>query len=695
MPPYATQGVKLTTTAEARQGPDPARPYFRRRPMLPIPLEGDLELVRQHRAGLHPSFRFHNHSPGFEVLPNGDTLLVIYSSNWEYEPEVSLIAARLRFGAEQWDMPCPFMDTPGANDHAPLLWSEGNTLRLFWGNPQEEGRFPFQYLTSTDQGATWSAVNYPHITGPLGPNLERPQPINTMVRDKAGTLYLAVDAGGGGPLGSQSMLWATDDEGATWHDTLGRTFGRHTTFVLKQDGSILGLGGKNSGIEGFMPRAISRDGGRTYAMSKTPFSQLSSGQRPSVLRLASGRLFMAGDFYPSKNAKKAPSIKEDGSYVALSDDDGETWRIKRLPGTWSVQRKAPSVGYSVARQAPNGVIHVITSCNVPGLHYELNEAWILSDATFADDDPEMNRSHATAIAKVAAHRENQPDGSPRVTWSSGLADDGRCSCTGARPGFIPTGRRSARPTTNWASRPAGRPSGRPRAQRSGSGTTAPTARACGGPGGPTARCARSQPGRITGWCRTPTGSTRPVKNGRSSLHEVRCFPDSPHAWGWRNQLPAGAGAHRRKLGGVCRATAGPAGQVQRSEGSQGTANGVLPGGGADRSTGPAGLSAPGPEGEGRLCDRWRASDRGCQRAVTEIVPSMVAISTPGPFANDFLEAVQAALKQWRFSPARIEHVESVQTPQVTYDRVASTEKLEAHFDLSFTFTASGGVRQGK
>lgn len=441
VPPYVTQGVKLTTAADAAHGPDPAKPYLRRRPLLPMPLEGPINYVKEHRAGLHPSFRHHNHSPGFEVLPNGDALLVIYSSDWEYEPEVSLIAARLRFGADRWDMPCPFVDTPGANDHAPLLWNEGGTLRLFWGNPYAEGHFPFQYLVSNDQGATWSAVNYPRITGPLGKDLERPQPINTMLRDGAGTLYLAVDAGGGGPLGSQSMLWATSDGGATWHDTLGRTFGRHTTFVLKRDGSILGLGGKNTGIGNFMPSAASTDGGKTYQMGKTPFSQLSSGQRPCIIRLASGRLFMCGDYYPSKRAQKPASIKEDGSYVALSDDDGATWRIKRLPGTFSVQRGKPSLGYTVARQAPNGVIHLITSCNEPGLHYELNEAWILSDTVGADDDQAMNRSHASAVTQVQAHRENYADGTPRVTWSSGLADDGRVLLQGRETWFYPDGRK--------------------------------------------------------------------------------------------------------------------------------------------------------------------------------------------------------------------------------------------------------------
>lgn len=443
---FVTQGVKSTTAAAAKAGPDPKQPYFRRRPLLPKPLEGTLNYVKEHRAGLHPSFRHHNHSPGFEVLPNGDALLVIYSSDWEYEPEVTLIAARLRQGAEQWDMPSPFIDTPGSNDHAPLLWSENGKLTLYWGNPQIEGYFPFQQISSDDLGATWSAVEYPRITGPLGPDLDRPQPINTMVRDGAGTLYLAADAEGGGPLGSQSMLWATSDGGKTWHDTLGRTFGRHTTFVLKQDGSILGMGGKNSGIDNFMPRAISRDGGKTYAMSKTPFSQVSSGQRPSILRLQSGRLFMCGDYYPSKRAEKPASITEDGSYVALSDDDGETWRIKRLPGNYSEHRKRNSLGYSVAKQAPNGVIHVITSCNHPALHYELNEAWILGDETFADNDPAMNWSRATRVEQVQAQRENFSDGSPRVSWSSGRADDGRVLLHGPETWFYADGKKQREAT---------------------------------------------------------------------------------------------------------------------------------------------------------------------------------------------------------------------------------------------------------
>jgi hypothetical protein len=254
-------------------------------------------------------------------------------------------------------------------------------------------------------------------------------------------MYLAVDAAGGGPLGSQSMLWATADGGATWHDTLGRTAGRHTTFVLRKDGSILGMGGKNTGIDDFMPRAISRDGGRTYAFSKTPFSQLNSGQRPCIIRLASGRLFMAGDYQPSKKTHKPASIQESGSYVALSDDDGETWRIKRLPGAFSAHRNMPSVGYCVARQAPNGNIHLITTLNHPALHFEMNEAWILSDVTLADDDPRLEANTATRVGGVSTHRDAYANGKPRIEWSTTVADDGRVLREGAETWFYADGRK--------------------------------------------------------------------------------------------------------------------------------------------------------------------------------------------------------------------------------------------------------------
>ncbi|MHC4061065.1 MAG: Calx-beta domain-containing protein, partial [Planctomycetota bacterium] len=150
--PFVRQGIKQNTTV-VLQAPNPSDPYFNQRPLLPIPPDNASREVID-AAGLHPSFRGHNHSPGLEVCPNGDVLMIIYTSYSEYEPGVSLMATRLRFGALVWDIPTPIFDFLGANDHAPMLWNDNGTLHFFWGcprlEPENSNPYPFQWISSTD-----------------------------------------------------------------------------------------------------------------------------------------------------------------------------------------------------------------------------------------------------------------------------------------------------------------------------------------------------------------------------------------------------------------------------------------------------------------------------------------------------------------------------------------------------------------
>lgn len=421
-PSYAQQGVKQGAEC-VKQTPDADKPYFRKRYMLPTPLENSKQEIID-AAGFPLSFRGHNHSPGLEVCPNGDVLLIIYTSYREYEPEVSLIASRLRFGAEEWDMPATIFDFPGVNDHAPLIWNDDGTLHFFWGNPRLDNAFPFQWTSSEDNGATWDEVKFPHFTNEIGPHSK--QPINTALRDGSGTMYVSSDAAGG-----TSVLWASPDNGETWYDTVGRSAGRHTTYVLLKDDSILGMGGKRSNIDGFMPKAISSDGGKTWNVSKTPFTAMANNQRPSVVRLQSGRLFFASDFQ-ALDGSQPEGITERGALVALSDDEGETWHIKKLVGAQvhenprtAERMQGGTIGYSAARQAPNGVIHLIATMNNPCLHFEMNEAWILSEDTGEKPDAELMKSTTTSISDVSDFEEKYPGGQVRLAWSAGIGDDGR------------------------------------------------------------------------------------------------------------------------------------------------------------------------------------------------------------------------------------------------------------------------------
>lgn len=438
----ARQGVKPPTPLTA-QAPDPAKPYFRKRYLLPMPLDNSPREAID-AASMHPSFRNHNHSPGLAACDNGDVLLVIYTSYHEYEPEVSLIASRLRCGADQWDMPAPFVDSPGVNDHAPLLWNERGVLRLFWGNPQLAGAFPFNWIESRDSGATWSEEHFPRFTTKTGPFT--PQPINSAVRGADGTIYIPSDA-----KGSTAVLWASRDEGASWCDAGGRSAGRHTTYALLGGGALLGMGGKNSDIDGFMPQAVSADGGKTWEVSKTPFSCLGNNQRPTIQRLKSGRLFFAGDFQSRKN-NSSKTITERGAYAALSSDDGKTWQIKKLPGTQKHEKDAEgspgTLGYAASTQAPNGMIHLVATMTDPCLHYEFNEAWIMAPEAADPGDAALMRSAATGIADVRRFEDKFPTGKPRVAWSAGVGDDGRALLDGVETWFYPDGRKQHEAT--WA-----------------------------------------------------------------------------------------------------------------------------------------------------------------------------------------------------------------------------------------------------
>ena len=356
--PFFQQAVKQDAP-DLKIGPDPATPYYHTRVLFPN-LEGrDMRTVGW-KIGFAPGLGTAYHNSAVQVSNNGDLIAAYYNSpKYEDDPDQTIMTMRLRYGAEDWDMPEPWPDFPDADDAAPVFWNERGKIWFFWGSPRLLGGPPFQFMTSGDNGATWSPVEFANLEGPVGKFT--PQPINSVVRDKNGVIYLPVDG-----AGSTAVLFASRDDGKTWYDTGGRTAGRHTTLVMGKDGSLIGFGGKNSEIDGFMPKAMSRDGGKTYQTSKTQFRPLGSGQRPSIIRLASGRLFFVADLFDKK--KLGPTGA--GAFVALSDDDGATWKTRQLPNI-------VTVGYTTATQAPNGVVHIVTSKNVPAVHIELNEAWVL------------------------------------------------------------------------------------------------------------------------------------------------------------------------------------------------------------------------------------------------------------------------------------------------------------------------------
>ncbi|MBN2133287.1 MAG: SUMF1/EgtB/PvdO family nonheme iron enzyme [Sedimentisphaerales bacterium] len=406
--PFFQTAVKQQAS-DLKSGPDMARPYYHTRPLFPNLGERNMRTVGW-KIGLEPALGAAYHNSAVGVLENGDIVAAYYNTlRYENDPDQTILTMRLRYGCDEWDMPSPWPDFADVADAAPIFWNEHGKLWLFWGAPRLMGGPPFQYIVSTDNGATWGPVHMALPTGPVGPYTA--QPINSVIRDKTGRIFLPTDS-----RGSASVLWESSDEGQTWRDTGGRSGGRHTTFFLSKDGTtIIGFGGKDSSVEGFMPKSVTTDGGKTYTVTKTEFPPLGSGQRPAVTKLASGRLFFVSDSPP----------RNSGSFVALSDDEGQTWHRRVLPDI-------TTVGYATAAQAPNGLIHIVTSKMKPApLHIELNEAWVLSDQPGA--------TYESSLRDVRRFTENYPSGKVKATWSGGLAGDGRFVLDGEQTFYYENG----------------------------------------------------------------------------------------------------------------------------------------------------------------------------------------------------------------------------------------------------------------
>lgn len=481
--PFNMQGVRQEPVYTAA-GPDPAIPWFKKRNLLPIPPDNsDPENISA--SGADPYFQWHNHCPALTVCENGDLLVTFFTAarKDEDEPDVALGSTRLRFGAEQWDMPSAFQDFADVVDASSLGWNDNGRLWMFWGNRHLDSNFPFQWKISDDNGASWSEVKYPVFNEHVGPH--SPQPITMAFRDSEGVIYLSCDG-----LGPTSLLFASKDDGASWFDTGGRTYGRHSAFIPLKDGSIAAYGGKHSVIDGYMPLSISTDQGKSWTHSASPFPALGGNQRPAILRLKSGRLFFTCDLQRT-DGYQSPGFTERGSLVALSDDDGKTWQMKKLAGGQEHEAKdhrlglqGSTLGYVDARQAPNGLIHLVTSMTDPCLHYEFNEAWILSDESAevresftgpsnpeatskpkvtsnhaATSDPEVTSKHASAskraatshptdvgglitpvtIEKVEQFKEYWSNDKLRLEYSGGIADDGRFLLSGLERWYHPDG----------------------------------------------------------------------------------------------------------------------------------------------------------------------------------------------------------------------------------------------------------------
>lgn len=393
-----------------------ARPYF----------HGPVPYVV---GGEHPEsipMYGHNHCPSVTWCDNGDLLAVWFSCSRERGREMTILASRLRTGAERWDTAAEFFKAPDRNMTGSALFNDGQGRLLFFNGLETDAMWRNLALvmrTSTDNGASWSK---PELINPFYRAGNQVISGTSMTED--GVLIQPCDAVSGGSGGS--VVHLSRDGGASWSvsgvdepepefasgKTGARIAGIHAGVVSLKDGSLMALGRGNS-IDGRMPLSVSRDMGASWTYAAGEFPPIGSAQRLVLLRLREGPLLLVSftddettiprnkrydgkldkqKFVYSRDLMKGIRVRDAegkertvyGMYAALSYDEGNTWPVRKpvSPGCgeseWDggghtgmfrlTDIQAEPMGYLAATQAPDGTIHLLSS----RLHYRFNLAWL-------------------------------------------------------------------------------------------------------------------------------------------------------------------------------------------------------------------------------------------------------------------------------------------------------------------------------
>lgn len=218
--------------------------------------------------------------------------------------------------------------------------------------------------------------------------------------------------------------------------------GLHATFVLLDDNTILSYGTRNRTIDGFCPKNVSKDMGKSWEITRSAMPGQRGGQNPVMLKLASGRLLYVSDIAEAKDPNLS-GFSGSGAYVCLSEDGGDSWKIRRLLGGQARDKNGNqieirTVGYPGVTQAKNGVIHIVTSRNKPFMHIELNEAWILADDEQATKAAEYEGATVKA-GSLKEYKEFYGDGRIKASWHGGIDSEGNYVLDGKQVFYYPGG----------------------------------------------------------------------------------------------------------------------------------------------------------------------------------------------------------------------------------------------------------------
>ena len=355
----------------------------------------------------------HVHSSSIVELPNGDLLVCWFQGSGERTAnDVVINGARLKKGKSEWSKPFLMADSPGQPDCNPMLFlNNKGKLFLVWivvranlwetsilkvktttdyddddapkwewqdvilmkpGKEFEE-RVAEQFKKYGREDLAWAEYALPYEEM-LMEAAKDPKKRETgwMTRThptilKNGKILLPLYSDGF----NFGLIAISEDDGETWNCSLpivGRGLNQ-PSLIVKEDNSIVAYMRDDGDEPGRIMISYSKDEGYswTYAVkSNIP----NPGASIEVLKLQSGNWLLAYNDV------------DDGRYsiaVALSDDEGNTWKWKKK----LEYRQGGSFSYPSIIQSEDRNIHITYTYRISNTeksikHVVFNEAWIKS-----------------------------------------------------------------------------------------------------------------------------------------------------------------------------------------------------------------------------------------------------------------------------------------------------------------------------
>jgi formylglycine-generating enzyme required for sulfatase activity len=377
---------------------------------------GSAELAGQFQIPLYT----HNHSPSLTWAPNGDVLMVWFSDESEKDQALTILALRGRRqpdGSLIWDREVSeFFKAADRNMHGSQVWNNARRIAKGLKEPftlyhingictdGKWSRLAMSIRKSTDNGATWTEPTIiKQDTDALHLESARNQPQGDVTVASDGAFLSFSD--GSVPGGSGSTVNWSGDGGETWsvRTAAAGPPGIHIASEELTDGRILAFSRDAGKTFGTMPKSLSTDQGKTWTSGPSPFPWITFRQRPVLLRLeyslpaldpqGRGRrplllISIAIEGIEGRDANGKDATIQ-GTFAALSWDEGETWPIKRVlsdvrsgsqshvmapwdqPFTLDATHGQPQA-YWEATQTPDGIVHLSDG----RLYYAFNLAWL-------------------------------------------------------------------------------------------------------------------------------------------------------------------------------------------------------------------------------------------------------------------------------------------------------------------------------